>query len=407
MIDRAIVIVLDSCGIGHAPDADVFGDAGSNTLVNTARAVGGLDCPHLGRLGLGCLDDIAGVPPAPSPLACYGRMQEQAAGKDSTTGHWELMGVVLDEPLPVYPKGFGPHILDPFREQTGRGVLGNIAASGTRIIADLGAQHMASGDLIVYTSADSVFQIAAHEDIVPVEELYRACEIARAILRGGDAVGRVIARPFVGEPGAFARTARRRDFSLEPPAPTLLNRLMAMAVPTVGIGKIDDLFAGSGLSVKIHTKDNADGMKQTMAALSHYPRGLIFTNLVEFDMVWGHRNDPQGYAHALHRFDRQLGELLPLLQEHDALFLVADHGCDPTTPSTDHSRELVPLLVYGPALRSGVDLGLRSSFADLAATLAEIFSVPGDSAGAVNGTSFAGEIRAADTAKQSEKTSES
>lgn len=400
MIHRALVIVLDSCGIGHAPDADAFGDAGSNTLVNTARAVGGLDCPHLGRLGLGCLDEIAGVPPAPAPLACYGRMQEQAAGKDSTTGHWELMGVVLERPLPVYPQGFGPHILDPFREQTGRGVLGNIPASGTRIIADLGAQHIASGDLIVYTSADSVFQIAAHEDIVPVEELYRACEIARAILRGPDAAGRVIARPFVGEPGAFERTARRRDFSLQPPAPTLLDRLMAMGVPTIGIGKIDDLFAGSGLSVKIHTKDNADGMKQTMAALSQHTRGLIFTNLVDFDMIWGHRNDPQGYADALHRFDRRLGELLPILRPNDVLFLVADHGCDPTTPSTDHSRELVPLLAYGPGLRSGVDLGTRSSFADLAATLAVIFSVPEDSAGPVNGTSFLGDMLPGDSVNQ-------
>jgi phosphopentomutase len=375
MIKRAIVIVLDSVGIGHAPDAAAFGDEGSNTLVNTAQAVGGLQCPNLGRLGLGQLDRIAGVPPDPAPIGSFGRMQALSAGKDSTTGHWELMGVVLDDPFPVYPNGFGDHILDPFRAQTDRGVLGNCPASGTAIIADLGEQHMGSGDLIVYTSADSVFQIAAHEEIVPIEDLYRYCKIARVLLTGADAVGRVIARPFIGSPGDFTRTERRRDFSLLPPSPTLLNILLDAAVPTIGIGKIDDLFAGSGLSVKIHTKSNTAGMNQTMAALRDHPRGLIFTNLVEFDMIWGHRNDPDGYARCLAEFDLQLGELLPLLDDGDVLFLVADHGCDPTTPSTDHSRELIPLLTYGPALPSGVDLGLRGSFSDLAATIAEIFSV--------------------------------
>ncbi|HUU45257.1 MAG TPA: phosphopentomutase [Acidobacteriota bacterium] len=388
MIERAIVIVCDSCGIGEAPDAAEYGDAGSNTLVNTARAVGGLDCPRLGLLGLGRLGDIAGVPPVDPPLASFGRMRERSAGKDSVSGHWELMGIVLDRPFPLYPDGFGPHILEPFRQKTGRGVLGNKPASGTAIIAELGKAHIASGSLIVYTSADSVFQIAAHELIVPIEELYRYCRIARDLLTGADAVGRVIARPFVGKPGAFTRTERRRDFALRPPEPTLLDRLTATGVATIGIGKIEDLFAASGLAVAIHTKNNEDGMDQTLAAMAEYPSGLIFTNLIDFDMVWGHRNDPVGYARGLAEFDRRLGELVPRLAPTDALFLVADHGCDPTTPSTDHSRELVPLLVYGPALRNGLDLGLRESFSDLAATLADLFRVPDDDPVRRHGTSF-------------------
>jgi phosphopentomutase len=381
MIERAIVIVLDACGIGEAPDTDAFGDAGSNTIVNTARAVGGLDCPNLGRLGLGHLDSIPGVPPAEKPIGSYGTMQEQSAGKDSTTGHWELMGIVLEKPFPVYPDGFGPEILDPFKAETKRGVLGNRPASGTEIIQQLGDQHRETGDLIVYTSADSVFQIAAHEDTVPVEELYRCCTIARRILTGDHAVGRVIARPFVGASGNYKRTHRRRDFSLIPPRPTVLNKLMDAGIETVGVGKIDDLFAGSGLSVKIHTKSNMDGMDKTIAAVDEYPRGLIFTNLIETDMLWGHRNDPRGFANALAEFDRRLGEMLTHLRDTDALFISADHGCDPTTPSTDHSREIVPLLAYGTALCQGVDLGRRQCYADLAATIAEIFRIDAPEAG--------------------------
>lgn len=389
MINRVIVIVLDACGIGEAPDSAAFGDAGSNTIVHTAEAVGGLRCPNLERLGLGHLDDIPGVAPVPEPVGSYGIMREQSAGKDSTSGHWELMGLVLDKAFPVYPDGFGSAIIDRFKAETGRGVLGNCPASGTEIIKELGDQHCASGNLIVYTSADSVFQIAAHEEIVPVDELYRYCLIARNILQGDDAVGRVIARPFEGKSGNYTRTVRRRDFSLEPPRPTTLNHLMGAGIETVGIGKIDDLFAGNGLSVKIHTDSNIDGMERTIGALSDYHSGLIFTNLVETDMLWGHRNDPRGFANALEQFDSQLGEFLAKLTPTDVLFISADHGCDPTTPSTDHSRELVPLLAYGTALRAGKNLGRRQCFADLAATVSEIFGVRAPEAGA----SFWSEIR--------------
>jgi phosphopentomutase len=375
-LKRAIVIVLDGCGIGEAPDTATYGDAGSNTIVNTARAVGGLLCPNLGRLGLGHLDDIPGVAPDPSPIGCYGKMQERAAGKDSTSGHWELMGVTLTQPLPVYPIGFGSHIMAPFIERTGRDVIGNKPASGTAIIDELGEEQLKTGKWIVYTSADSVFQIAAHEELIPVEELYNACRIAREILKGKDAVGRVIARPYVGSPGSFTRTHRRRDFSLEPTGTTVLDRLMHAGIPTIGIGKIDDLFAGRGLSVKIHTENNADGMARTLAALTAHASGLIFTNLVEFDMIWGHRNDPEGFARGLAEFDGWLPELLSAMRDSDALFIVADHGIDPTTPSTDHSRELIPLLVYGPALQKGANLGTRATYADLAATLAEAFALP-------------------------------
>lgn len=377
MIRRVIVIVLDACGIGEAPDSAAFGDSGSNTIVHTAEAVGGLNCPNLENLGLGHLDSIMGINPVASPAGSFGKMTEVSPGKDSTTGHWELMGLVLDRPFPLYPDGFPRVLVDSFAKQTGRGVLANCPASGTEIIARLGAQHCATGDLIVYTSADSVFQIAAHEDVVPVEQLYRYCEIARTLLTGEHAVARVIARPFVGSPGRFLRTHRRRDFSVRPPRPTLLDRLMTRGIETVGIGKIDDLFAGQGLSVKLHTVDNDDGMEQTIESLNRFPSGLIFTNLVEFDMLWGHRNDAHGFAQALERFDHQLGTLLELLRPTDALFISADHGCDPTTPTTDHSRELVPVLACGPALRRGTNLGVRSSFADLAATIGEIFGVSG------------------------------
>ncbi len=381
MITRVIVIVLDACGIGEAPDTAAFGDAGSNTIVNTARAVGGLKCPNLERMGLGHLDNIPGISPDPQPIASFATMREQSAGKDSTSGHWELMGLVVDQPFPVYPNGFGPAILGRFKSETGRGVLGNLPASGTEIIKELGDRHCATGDLIVYTSADSVFQIAAHEEIVPIDELYRYCRIARQILQGDDAVGRVIARPFVGSSGNYTRTVRRRDFSVSPPRPTVLNHLMAGGIETIGIGKIDDLFAGNGLSVKIHTESNADGMNRTIKALADYESGLIFTNLIETDMLWGHRNDPAGFANALHQFDQQLGELLAALAPSDALFISADHGCDPTTPSTDHTRELVPLLAHGPVLRAGLNLGRRECFADLAATISEIFGVSAPEAG--------------------------
>ncbi len=387
-LKRAIVIVLDGCGVGEAPDTAEYGDSGSNTIANTARAVRGLKCPNLGRLGLGYLSEIEGVHPEPNPIGSFGKMRERAAGKDSTSGHWELMGVTLTEPLPVYPEGFGPRILAPFAEQTGRGILGNKPASGTAIIDELGAEQLRTGKWIVYTSADSVFQIAAHEDLIPVEELYRACQIARDLLVGPDAVGRVIARPYTGSPGSFTRTHRRRDFSLEPVRETVLDLLMNAGIPTVGVGKIDDLFAGRGLSVKIHTESNADGVEKTLSAMANNPTGLIFTNLVEFDMVWGHRNDPIGFAKGLAEFDHCLEGLMRHMNNSDALFIVADHGIDPTTPSTDHSRELIPLLVYGPALQTGVDLGTRDTYADLAATLCELFDVPSSGIQNSGGESF-------------------
>ncbi|GAB4320702.1 MAG: phosphopentomutase [Candidatus Zixiibacteriota bacterium] len=381
-MNRAIVIVLDACGIGEAPDSIDFGDQGSNTIVHTAQAVGGLDCPTMGALGLGCITDIPGVPATPHPMGSFGVMQPQSPGKDSTSGHWELLGLILDKPFPTYPHGFGDHILRPFSEQTGRGVLGNRTASGTQIIQELGDQHRATGDLIVYTSADSVFQIAAHEDVVPVDELYRYCEIARRILTGDDAVGRVIARPFTGESGDYRRTHRRRDFSVPPPRPTVIDLAKEHGLPTIGIGKIDDLFAGQGLTDTRHTPTNDEGMRATCDALRQYDRrALIVTNLVETDMLWGHRNDPVGFARALARFDEQLDEVLGLMASEDILFISADHGCDPTTPSTDHSREIVPLIVYSASLRSGIDLGVRRTFADLGATVAEALELPGETAG--------------------------
>jgi len=381
---RVLVLVLDSCGIGAAPDAARYGDEGSSTLPHTAAACGGLRLPVLERLGLGRLADIAGVPPAPHPQGAYGILTEVSAGKDSTTGHWELMGLVLDRPFPTYPRGFPPEVIEAFEARIGRRVLGNRPASGTAIIAELGEEHLRTGRPIVYTSADSVFQIAAHESVIPVDELYRECEAARAILTGPHAVSRVIARPFVGEPGRFVRTDRRRDFSVPPPRPTVLDRLAAAGVPVTGIGKIADLFAGRGISTAVHTHDDMDGLTQTVRVLAEAERGLVFTNLVDLDTVYGHRNDARGYGADLERIDARLDEVLGRLGPADVALITADHGNDPTTPSTDHSRELVPLLVAGPAVRGGVNLGVRRTFADVGATVAAAFGV----AGTGTGTSF-------------------
>lgn len=383
-IDRVVLLVLDSVGIGEAPDAAEFGDAGSNTLANTAAAVGGLRLPNLGSLGLGNLAEIEGVPPEPAPKGSFGRMQELSRGKDTTTGHWEIAGVVLDRPFPVYPDGFPAEVVQAVEEAWGRGILGNKPASGTAILEELGEEHLKTGKPIVYTSADSVFQVACHEEVANIEELYEMCRKARRILRGEHGVGRVIARPFTGRPGAFRRTAGRKDFSLEPPRPTLLDHLTGAGIPVFAVGKVGDIFAGRGISEARPTRDNMETVDATLAYLRAAPApSLIFANCVDFDTVWGHRNDPRGYAKALEAFDRRLPELLQALGPQDALFLVADHGCDPTTPSTDHSRELVPLLVAGPAVRAGVDLGTRRTFADVAATLAEAFGVenpgPGES----------------------------
>lgn len=373
MSRRAIIIVLDGVGVGAAPDAEAYGDTGSDTLGNVARALGGLLLPNLERAGLGNIAPIEGVNPAPAPLAAYGLMVPRSAGKDSTTGHWEIAGVCLPRPFPTYPHGFPSDVISEFAARTGRGVLGNIVASGTGIIDQFGEIHQRTGEWIVYTSADSVFQVAAHEDTVPVEELYRACAIAREMLVPPHDVSRVIARPFSGVAGQYARTARRRDFSLAPPGETVLDALEAAAIPRAGVGKVDDLFAGRGITSQ-HTASNADGIAHLREWLSDSSGGLLFANLVDFDQLFGHRNDVPGFYGALREFDRALPTLLDLLREDDLLFITADHGNDPTTPSTDHARECVPLLAFGVRVHP-VSLGRRESFADLGATVAEWLGV--------------------------------
>lgn len=373
--------MLDSCGVGELPDAFKYGDQGSNTLSNTAKAVDGLHLPNLQRLGLGNIASISGVEPQKEPLASYGKMAEVSPGKDSTTGHWEMTGVILKTPFPVYPNGFPDELIKGFEKAIGTEVLGNKPASGTEIIKELGEEHLRTSKPIVYTSADSVFQIAAHEEKIPVPRLYEICQIARELLTGENAVARVIARPFVGKPGSFKRTDRRKDFSLPPPEETILDILQKKGVKVVGIGKIQDLFAGRGITRSIHTVDNQDAMDKLTQTLKEEKEGLIFINLVDFDMVWGHRNDVQGFAKGLEDFDRGLEEVLDLLQTYDVLIITADHGCDPTTPSTDHSREYVPLLVFGEKLKKSVNLGTRISFSDVSATLADIFELQGTGKG--------------------------
>jgi phosphopentomutase len=378
---RIIVIVLDGCGVGALPDAARYGDEGASTLTHTAAACGGLILPTMGRLGLGRIAPIPGVPPEPAPAGAFGKMAERSPGKDSTTGHWELMGIVVDRPFPTYPKGFPPEVIRPFEARIGRRVLGNRAASGTAIIEELGEEHLRTGFPIVYTSADSVFQIAAHEARIPVDELYGYCRIAREILTGPHAVGRVIARPFVGEPGHFVRTDRRRDFSVPPPAPTVLDRVQAAGLPVVAIGKIHDLFAGRGITEAIHTHDDLDGMRATRHAMATTRAGFIFTNLVDLDTLYGHRNNPPGYGRDLEQIDGEMALVVGSLDPADVLVITGDHGNDPTTPSTDHTREYVPLLVAGPRVRAGVPLGIRSTFADLGATVAQALGTSAPDAG--------------------------
>ena len=380
---RIIVIVLDSVGVGALRDAAVYGDEGSNTLGNIAREVP-LRLPTLRSLGLDRIVDIGPRLNAEPPQAAIGRMVEASKGKDSVTGHWEMMGIVLERPFPVVPNGFPKELIDTFEQRIGRGTLGNYAASGTKIIDDLGAEHMRTGKPIVYTSADSVFQIAAHEDIIPMEEQYRINNLAfdLAVLEHG--LGRVIARPFVGRPGAFVRTANRRDFAMTPVTDTVLDRLKASQIPVIAIGKIDDLFAGRGITRAIHTKSDDEGVDVISSEMASTARGFIFANLVDFDTLYGHRNDVPGYAANLERFDARLKDLLPRLRHEDLLVITADHGNDPPTPSTDHSREHVPLLATGSSVKAGVDLGVRATFADLGQTIAENFEV----AAMTHGTSF-------------------
>lgn len=370
---RAIILVLDGVGIGEAPDAATYGDVGSNTLGNLARIVDGMALPNLQRAGLGNIAPLAGVEQSSNPEGAWGLMVPQSAGKDSTAGHWEIAGVHLTAPFPTYPSGFPAEVVAEFERRTGRPVIGNVVGSGTVIIDTFGAEQQRTGAWIVYTSADSVFQVAAHEGVIPLEELYRACEIAREMLVAPNDVSRVIARPFVGEPGFFSRTKNRRDFSIAPPAETLLDALQAAGIERAGVGKVDDLFAGRGIT-STHTANNQEGLQAILAWLGNAPSGLLFANLVDFDQAFGHRNDPSGFYGALLQFDSALPTLRSLLREDDLLFITADHGNDPTTKSTDHARECVPLLALGPQV-TPTSLGRRTTFSDLGATVAEWLGV--------------------------------
>jgi len=369
---RVIWIVLDSVGVGEMPDAAAYGDAGTDTIGNIARRRG-LKVPNLCRLGLGNLKPIPELPKAEHPEGAFGRCTLASPGKDTTTGHWEMVGIHLAKPFPLYPQGFPPEIIQEFERRIGRSTLGNKAASGTEIIKELGVEHMETGSPIVYTSADSVFQIAAHEDVIPLWELYRMCEIAREILHGPHEVGRVIARPFEGEPGAFERTPNRHDYAVPPPPGMLLDRLEEKKIETYSVGKIFDVFLGRGIGENVKTKNNADGMQKTLDAMRAQDAGLIYVNLVDFDQQYGHRNDVEGYGAALEEFDCWLPSFEAALAPGDLAILTADHGCDPTTPSTDHSREYTPLMVFGPHVRQGVDLGLRATLSDIGQTVAENF----------------------------------
>jgi phosphopentomutase len=373
VFSRIIWIVLDSVGIGAMPDALQFGDPpGGDTLGNIAR-LRGLSVPNLARLGLGNIKPLAGIAPAASPAGSYGRCTLASPGKDTTTGHWEMAGIHLDKPFPLYPDGFPPEIMGEFERRIGRASLGNKAASGTEIIRELGPEHMRTGSPIVYTSADSVFQVAAHEEVIPLWELYKICETAREILSGPHQVGRVIARPFLGTPGHFTRTANRHDYAVAPPPGMLLDKLDERGVPVYGVGKIFDIFLGRGIRESAKTKSNADGMAKTLEAMGSLERGLIFVNLVDFDQQFGHRNDIEGYGSALERFDAWLPEFTAAWRPGDLAVFTADHGCDPTVPGTDHTREYVPLLTVGPQARGGVDLGLRGSLSDIGQTVAANF----------------------------------
>lgn len=371
---RAFLIVLDSVGIGAMPDAAEYGDVGSNTL-KSVSASPAFCMENMRRLGLFNIDGVCIGDTCPTPLGAFARMTEQSKGKDTTIGHWEIAGVVSEHPLPTYPEGFPEDVLQTFAERTGRGVLCNKPYSGTEVIADYGQEHLETGDLIVYTSADSVFQIAAHEEVVPVPLLYEYCEIAREILVGKHGVGRVIARPFVGEAGAFVRTSNRHDYSLQPPKDTMLDLLKDAGKDVLGVGKIYDIFAGKGITEYVRTQNNGDGIDKMLAYMERDFEGLCFVNLVDYDMLYGHRNDVDGYAAALTYFDQRLPEILAKMQEDDILFITADHGCDPTTASTDHSREYTPLVMYGKHVKAGVNYGTLTTFADIGATILDYFGI--------------------------------
>lgn len=389
---RAIVLVLDSVGVGELPDAADYGDEGSNTLSNTSQAVGGLEMPVLGAMGLGNITDVLGVTPTDSPNGSWGRSAEASAGKDTTTGHWEMMGVLLTRAFPTYPDGFPPEVMNEFSRLTGLGWLGNYPASGTTIIQDLGAEHVATGKPIVYTSADSVFQIAAHEETFGLERLYEISEISRAMLTGEHCVGRVIARPFVGpdESGQFVRTHRRRDYAVKPFEPTVLDLLQDAGVPVFGVGKIGDIFAWQGVTSSPHVTDNMDGFSKLLDEVRRPEPGFVFCNLVDFDMLWGHRNNAEAYARGLEAVDGRMNELLDAMVDGDLLIVTADHGCDPTTSSSDHSREYAPLIAKVKGVEAGVNLGVRSTFGDIGETVLDFYGLANRCG---RGTSFLPEVR--------------
>lgn len=390
---RAIVLVLDSVGAGELPDAAEYGDTGANTLGNTARAAGGLSMPNLGAMGLGNITDIAGVPPVVEPTASWGRNAEASAGKDTTTGHWEMMGLQLERAFPTYPDGFPPEVMEAFERETGYGWLGNYPASGTVIIQDLGDEHVRTGRPIVYTSADSVFQVAVHEDVIGIDELYRICEIARTkVCIGEHAVGRIIARPFIGPvDGVYQRTHRRRDFAVEPFEPTVLDRLLERGIRSYGIGKIGEIFAWRGICESPHSENNMHGFDNLVKRVADdTDNGFVFANLVDFDMIWGHRNDVDGYARGLEAVDARIPELFDAMEDGDLFILTADHGCDPTTDSTDHSREYTPLIAAVKGADRGTALGTRATFADIGETVLDFYGMAG-ACGA--GTSFLAEVR--------------
>ena len=388
--ERVLLLVCDSFGVGEAPDAAAYGDEGANTLGHVAAAVGGLEAPNLAALGLGAVTDMPGLAPdAARPGTAHGKLTERSAGKDTTTGHWEMCGIVLDRPFPTYPNGFPPEIVEAWERAIGRKVLGNKSASGTVIIEELGEEHLRTGRPILYTSADSVFQVAAHVRVVPLEQLYEWCRQARALLTGEHRVGRVIARPFDGEPGSFFRRPERRDFSVPPPGPTVLDAVRDAGIPVYGVGKIRDIFDGQGLSEFSYSESNDHGVDLTIEYLSREGRGLVMANLVDFDSKYGHRNDPEGYARCVEAFDRRVPEVIDAVGKEGLLLLTGDHGCDPTTPSTDHTREFTPVLVSGTDADKVVDLGTRPGFSDLGATVAQVLGVPTTG---LAGESFAREI---------------
>ncbi|QLY79623.1 phosphopentomutase [Clostridium intestinale] len=388
MIKRVILIILDSVGMGALPDADKYGDVGADTIGHVAKFNGGLKLPNMESIGLGLIEGIQNINKVTNPLGCYGKFYEASNGKDTVTGHWEMVGVKSEIPLPTYPNGFPAEIIKEFEEKTGRKVIGNKPASGTEILDELGEEQLKTGSLIVYTSADSVFQIAAHEDIIPIEELYKYCEIARNMLTGDNAVARVIARPYLGEPGNFSRTSNRKDYALLPPHATALDKLQEAGVKVMAVGKIEDIFSGKGIYSAVHTKDNMDGVDKTLDYMKTEKDGLIFTNLVDFDMKWGHRNDPKSYGKGLEYFDVRLKEIMQNMESDDILFITADHGCDPTYPGTDHTREYVPFLAYGEPLKKGYNLGTKVGFFNMGQTICDIFN----SEKIINGDSFLGEI---------------